>query len=583
MQNSVSIIFFFSIGFFFLLPSVGANSLSLEEQQKANEAHKTAFAKDNYPSANACQTCHQKHFLEWSVSPHAYAQISPIFNTMQEAVNVLTNGTNSDFCIRCHSPVGMALGEPVFMPNSQRNQAALEGVTCIACHRVNKSYGKISGRVDINRGDIFQSVTGPAGGENLDEMLADNEAKLTTNKETRGRKIHAKIEKFLTLTEPGFCATCHDVNSVTTLRLEEAFSEFKNTPAAKRGETCQDCHMGKVPGIVSGYEKGSAAKIAGISSKERKLTNHMFIGPDYSIVHPGIFPHNREAQNLASIDEWISFDYKQGWGTDEFEDSIDEDFEFPPRWEDVDDRYDAQAIIEDQLDLLEWANEDRLTLLQQGYQLGNVNVLKNNNKRLTFEVEVNNGTDGHMVPTGFIAERLVYLEVSVLDKNGKVVFISGDLDKNGDVRDHHSVEVHDGNIAADPFLFSLQSKFITRSIRGGEREQVLPINFSLDPLPFARPARTPTVLSGRPRGVRIHKKSIPPLGTLKAKYSVSGKALGNNGPYVAKIRLYAQMVPVNLIHAIQVVPFDYGMSAQDVATAVIAGKLLLSEKTVDLE
>ena len=43
----------------------------------------------------------------------------------------------------------------------------------------------------------------------------------------------------------------------------------------------------------------------------------------------------------------------------------------------------------------------------------------------------------------------------------------------------------------DKYLFSLQSKFLTRNHRGGEREQVLAVNFSIDPLPYIRPDTRP--------------------------------------------------------------------------------------------
>ena len=82
-----------------------------------------------------------------------------------------------------------------------------------------------------------------------------------------------------------------------------------------------------------------------------------------------------------------------------------------------------------------------------------------------------NGTDGHPVPTGFDAERLVWLQITVKDDAGQVVYESGDLDPNGDLRDAHSLYVHNGDLPLDRELFSLQSKFITRNVRGGEREQ----------------------------------------------------------------------------------------------------------------
>ena len=48
-------------------------------------------------------------------------------------------------------------------------------------------------------------------------------------------------------------------------------------------------------------------------------------------------------------------------------------------------------------------------------------------------------------------------------------------------------------------------------------------------------------------------------------------ALTGNGPYEATIRLRSQMVPVNLVIAIQDVGFDFGMSAREVADALIEG------------
>ena len=64
--------------------------------------------------------CHPKQYKEWSVSQHAYAQLSPIYMAFQTTVNILTSGTNGDFCIRCHNQVGMNLGESVYVSNLER-------------------------------------------------------------------------------------------------------------------------------------------------------------------------------------------------------------------------------------------------------------------------------------------------------------------------------------------------------------------------------------------------------------------------------------------------------------------------------
>jgi hypothetical protein len=91
------------------------------------------------------------------------------------------------------------------------------------------------------------------------------------------------------------------------------------------------------------------------------------------------------------------------------------------------------------------------------------------------------------------------------------------------------------------------------------------------------------VLLGRPTGARKHSQTVPPLASIWPTYKVSSRELaGSQAPYTAEVRLIAQMVPVNLIPAIQEVGFDYYMSPKQVADAVVAGAQVLWERTVEL-
>ncbi len=563
--------------------SVVSTAAPRPQQPDVTEDHAALFAEDRFPSATTCAPCHADVYREWSVSAHAYAQMSPVFNAMQATILQRTNGTNGDFCIRCHTPVGMNLEEPEFLSNLDRHPTSREGITCIVCHRLDQPYGKLSGRLPIVEGGLYDPVFGPSGNAELQRAIESGEFNLQTDPERAGRGVHAEAREFTQLSTPGLCGSCHDVNLVDGFRLEEAFSEYKHTAAAADGVTCQDCHMGLEPGVPSGYAMGPAARVGDRETRPRKRTNHMFAGPDYSIVHPGIFPHNTEAQELASLREWLAFDYEAEWGTDAFEDGVTDDFEFPPRWAEPDDRYDAADIIRDNLELLDEIDAQRLQVLQAGYLLGEVVVDRADAGGISFKVEVRNGTNGHSVPTGFDAERVVWLEVTVTDGTGRVVLESGDLDPNGDVRDSHSVYVHNGAVPADEHLFSLQSRFLVRMVRGGEREQVLTIPYSPDPLPFLRPSTSSTVLTGRPVGARKHRQTINPLGRKWASYQVGRDDLvGTTGPYYATIRIKAGMVPVNLIHEIEDVGFDFGMTAREVAEAVVAGHIVVRERAVDL-
>ena len=529
--------------------------------EQAFADHKRVFDETSYPSAQDCRPCHEQHYREWSVSSHAYAQISPVFNAMQATLIRQTNGTLGDFCIRCHTPIGMELGEPVFAAYSERSDVSNEGVTCIVCHSVDREYGKVSARFPLANGDIFNPVSGPLGHDELERVLRepDTYRNLVTKPGQTGRKIHTDVRSFFQMTEPEFCGRCHDVRSADGFRLEDAFSEYNLAHASSKGESCQDCHMGEVPGEAGTYISQPAAKIGEAQTRPRRHANHMVTGPDHSVVHPAIFPHNPEVKQFASVADWVLFDVEAGWGTDEFEDNVSETFEFPERWEWAEDRYDARELIDGQLALLEEGFERGRDLLKKGYGLGELRIEQASQEKLQFSIEVHNTTDGHAAPTGFIAERLVFLRVEVLDPTGTVVYRSGDLDPNGDLRDAHSLYVHNGELELDPDLFSLQSKFVIRNLRGGEREQVLTPNYSFDPLPFVRPQPRATLAFGRPRAGRLHKLSIEPLGRRVATYEMDSNALAVPGEYTIRIALIAGMVPVNLIAAIQDSGFDFGL------------------------
>jgi nitrate/TMAO reductase-like tetraheme cytochrome c subunit len=569
--------------FWGLLVAIGfCSQLRAEEAVDVYDKHARLFKENKFPSAAECRTCHPGHYREWSASPHAYAQLSPVFNAMQAAIDKKTSGTNGDFCIRCHTQVGMNMNEPVFMSNLDRHPTAREGITCIVCHREPYAYGKNSGRFALNEGELTEPIEGPTGNAELKRVLSHpEEYPVTSDRNRPGRKIHGDVKQFFALRTPGFCGSCHDVTLGNGFRLEELFTSFKNSPAARSGTTCQDCHMGLVPGRKSGYAEAPAAVINGVPTRPRRRTNHMFVGPDHPIIHAGLFPHNPKAADLATLRDWLAFDDAAGWGTDAFEKKPVGGYEFPPRWSDEQDRREARAVLDEQYALLKEMYAQRLALLREGYRLGKLVVKQaDERKGLRFSVQVSNGVDGHAVPTGFDAERLVFLRVTVADASGKIVFRSGDLDPDGDLRDLHSAYVQSGRLPLDKYLFNLQATTVLRLPRGGERDEILATNQNIDPLPYIRPEPFSSVLTGRPAGSRTQRRGIPPLASRWPQYRVGRSELKGAGPYTVNVKLIAGMVPSNLIRSIQFVGFDYGLSPRKVADAVREGHLVLYDKTV---
>ena len=46
-------------------------------------SHARLYIGDGFPSATECGECHPQQYKQWSVSQHAYAQMSPVFNAMR--------------------------------------------------------------------------------------------------------------------------------------------------------------------------------------------------------------------------------------------------------------------------------------------------------------------------------------------------------------------------------------------------------------------------------------------------------------------------------------------------------------------
>ena len=291
---------------------------------------------EEFPSASQCAVCHKQIYDEWSSSNHAYSSISPMFHKFEQKISDLTQGTIGTFCVRCHQAVGTTLGEDRDQPLWERSRVSSEGVTCITCHRIATTYNKSNGERRIVTGDIHQPIYGPLGGEGVKEVV-DNKGyyKVATNPDERGAKIHTAGVLQSQLSESSFCYSCHQVAVNIGIKLEVVVDQYRASPAIKEGISCQDCHMGKVPGRAEGYATGPVAVINNVEiNPGRQHSNHAFYGPGYPIAHPGVFPHNPDSE-AWTMDEWLRFNYRAGWGTEEFEEALEEsgeDYEFPEVW-----------------------------------------------------------------------------------------------------------------------------------------------------------------------------------------------------------------------------------------------------------
>lgn len=429
------------------------------------DPHAAIYAESSYPSARVCKSCHEDIFWEWASSNHAYSSISPMFHKFEQRIEELSSGTVGTFCVRCHQQVGTQRGETREQALWDRSKVSSEGVTCITCHRVTEAFGKVNGERRIVPGDISQPMVGSAEKTQIETVLKDTDFwKVDPTGTGRGSKIHAGVVAFEQIKESEFCAGCHQVAVHPGIKLEVVWEQYRDSPAFRAGVQCQECHMGKVPGRAEGYAEGHVATLNGKPVGEKRTRhNHAFYGPGYPIAHPGIFPHNPDGDRWPYKD-WLAFDFRAGWGTDDFEaraDDADKAFDelekalkakdaagtrkavagvrdlagpkpapavadalakleaspsadtakaarkalgldFPDAWASTDDRVDARKVLDVNLELLETKKKLRLAVMENGSRIDGpfFDGPPKVGSPLRFSYRVSNIDEGHNFPSG---------------------------------------------------------------------------------------------------------------------------------------------------------------------------------------
>ena len=580
-------------------------SLSVDDVRGGPEdPHAEMLRLDPFPSARLCAACHQNIYEEWRSSAHAYSGISPMFHKFEQKLNDLASGTVGAFCVRCHLPVGTEAGQPREMTLYDRSQdterfvdpyVSVEGVTCIACHRVKERYGRVNGQRRIERGDAFEPMFGSRGGETLERVKSmDSVAADRAEYEAGAEKapIHGSIHAMPALKESEFCMSCHQVAVHPGIKLEVVWDQYLDSPAHGDDVSCQDCHMGQEPGVwnevnnfsiapravvnnieeifhsedvqqVVDEETGAVTEVKGILHKD-----HSFVGPGYSIAHPGIFPHNAKPMTRLdgtsiTIEEWMLFPWREAWGNLDFEEELlrnPDAAQIPSAWSETESpwlhpevRKAGRLFVEKNLEELAKRKIRREQVMNNAskiegpfFDLG-ASKTPRVGKGLDFKYEVTNICEGHNLPSGSLgAQPQVWLNVSLLDPDGNRVWESGYVDDAGDLADLHSAQVLSGdpNVPHDDQLFNLQSKFLTTNVKGTDREMFLPVNIDIDQVPFIRPAGVPSTVINHPPFIRMEQHSIPPLRTRDADYSIPGSAFKKPGTYQLAVRLRSRAEPI---------------------------------------
>ncbi len=185
----------------------------------------------------ACAECHRSHYDEWRGSMHAYASEDPVFIAMNQRGQRETNGALGDFCVRCHAPLAVALGETTDGLNLKELPSHLQGVNCYFCHNVQEVAGTHNNPLVLANDNVMRGgISNP----------------MRTKAHASAYSPHLDGDN---LASADLCGSCHDIVTPKGVHIERTFAEWKETLYSKEDTqpflTCTACHFEGINEVVA--------------------------------------------------------------------------------------------------------------------------------------------------------------------------------------------------------------------------------------------------------------------------------------------------------------------------------------------
>ncbi|HTQ07897.1 MAG TPA: hypothetical protein VMI54_28790 [Polyangiaceae bacterium] len=448
-------------------------------------------------SAARCETCHPRESAEWRRSVIAHASRSPLFQALELLIEEevgrsnecplgagilrrrdpatecrdattglpITGAGGEGWCVNCHAP-GVNLGGrlPTWDARARRGDdaplgellggAAADGIGCTFCHQVRgpahlgvgSSYEGNATWSSLATGNTFSarptahdrafSIGNSGYGLARDTLLpgADDGAPLVAG--GAHRALAPEQRAYLRSSE--FCGSCHDVRLFGTdvlgsargehfKRLRNAYSEWLDYARARSARgltapTCQNCHASSFPGVCAADEAGTRA---GATPSSTALERACPPGTHFEPRDPGAVSLGFAAAALGDERPLHAHDFTG------VELPLTRDFEPELAGERALDDAGRPLGVRARRDLL-LASSVRLSLGAIARQNGSWQI----------PVTVENVGAGHRVPAGFSQERELWVELSVRDERGRLLYSVGHVERpDADLADKRFLRV----------------------------------------------------------------------------------------------------------------------------------------------
>ncbi len=345
-----------------------------------------AFDPRSLSGSDTCGTsgCHSQILEEWRPSAHRYAAMDSIFQGIQGVMAKQNGPESTRYCAGCHDPISLFSGSKNIFADSLTNaQGYREGVSCVACHSIQQT--------DV-RGNANYTMSQPR--EYLWQWADRGLPRLARDFLIRTYPAqHNALSKRM-YKAPEYCAACHkqfidqEVNRVGWVQLQNQYdnwaaSHWNHKSDPRKTVECRECHM---PLVASTDPAAGDTADYNRHASDRRHRSHRFLASNNLM--PALLKLEGAEHQVQLTETWLKGQ-----------------IDVP----EIQDKWARGSVVRIAVETPEQVVPGQ---------------------KIPIRVVLTSNKVGHDYPTGPLDLIQSWVEVSVRDEAGNVVFASGRRDKD---------------------------------------------------------------------------------------------------------------------------------------------------------
>lgn len=345
-----------------------------------------AFDSRSLGGSESCGSagCHEEILKEWQVSAHRYSAMDVAFQKVQAIMGEQNGAESTRYCGGCHDPISLFSGTKNIFTEDLTNLTGYdEGVSCITCHAIKETDVKGNANYVMTQPDryMFELSEGGAGKWVSDFLIKSYP------------RYHVATLQHKLFKSPEFCAACHkqfideEINNVGWVQLQNQFDNWRESRWNHPGDPeqtieCRECHM---PLLESRDPANGDDLDYNRTPNDGKHRSHRFLAANQFMPLALDLPGAKEHVELT--EKWLRGE-----------------IEIP----EIEDKWNLGPAVPIELVMPEAAKPG---------------------EQVTIQAVITNNKPGHDFPTGPIDIIQSWVDITVSDEDGDLVYKSGARDE----------------------------------------------------------------------------------------------------------------------------------------------------------